>query len=116
MIEFFLRRRVVVNLMSLIFIVAGGYLFFTVKREAFPEVSYDIVSVTTIYPGATPEDVEKLITKPLEDEIRGVSGIDRVESSRTTDPAAPTFDWTSASVPAQFHLFALCPSPELGDN
>ena len=43
-------------------------------------------------------------------------GIDRVESSGTTDPAALAFDSTSASSPTRFRLFALCPSPELGDN
>jgi len=80
MINFFLKRSVVINLLSIFFIVIGGYLFITVKREAFPEITFDIVNVSAVYPGASPEEVERLVTNPIEDELRTVDGIDKVES------------------------------------
>jgi multidrug efflux pump subunit AcrB len=54
---------------------------FTAKREAFPRVEFDFVIVTTIYPGATSEDIEKHITIPIEDKLREVDGIEEISSS-----------------------------------
>ena len=50
------------------------------RREAFPPVDYDIVTVTTIWPSAPTEDVEKFVTIPLEKEIKSISGLDEVNS------------------------------------
>lgn len=80
MIEFFLRRSSFTNLCTLILIAVGAYQFATVKREAFPDVEFDIVMVATVYPGASPEEVERLVTNPVEDALRGISGVNRVES------------------------------------
>jgi len=51
------------------------------NREIFPNVDFDVVSVSTIYPGATPLDVEKLITVPIEKELKEVDGIKEIRSS-----------------------------------
>lgn len=53
---------------------------FKIQREAFPAVSYDIVTVSTIWPGAPTEDVEKFVTIPLEEEIASVSGLQDIDS------------------------------------
>ncbi len=74
------RNRAIVDIFVLAWIVGGLIAFFEIKREFFPAFSVDMVQVLTIYPGATPEDVERLITDPLEDEIVDLSGLDRVES------------------------------------
>lgn len=80
MIEFFLQRRVITNLITVFIVIVGGYQFFTVRREAFPEISFDFVSITTPYPGGSPEEVERLVTNVIEKELRTVDGIDRVQS------------------------------------
>jgi multidrug efflux pump subunit AcrB len=80
MIEFFLKRRVLTNLLTLFIIFVGGWQAYHVRREAFPEVDFDIVTITTPYPGASPEEVERLVTDKIEDELRSVSGIDKVSS------------------------------------
>jgi len=49
--------------------------------EVFPNVSFDVVSITTAYPGATPVDVEKLISVPIEKELRQVDGIKEMRSA-----------------------------------
>jgi len=54
------------------------------NRETFPNVSFDTVSVTTTYPGATPLDVEKLISVPIEKELKEVDGIKEISSSSST--------------------------------
>lgn len=80
MIGFFLRRPVLSNLVTLFLCAVGGYYFFTVRREAFPDIKFDIVLITTPYPGASPEEVETLVTRRIEDQVRAVSGVDRAES------------------------------------
>jgi len=81
--EFSVKNSLLINLISIFILLAG---FFTVyvykiRREAFPEVSYDVVVVTTIYPGAPPQEIEKLITVPIEKELKGVDGIEDMFSS-----------------------------------
>ena len=80
MIEFFLSRRVLTNLITLFVVFVGGWHFVTVRREAFPDFTFDIVTIQTAYPGASPEEVQSLVTKKIEDELRGITGLDKVES------------------------------------
>ncbi len=80
MIEFFLRRPVLSNLITLVLCVVGGYHFFHSRREAFPDIKFDMVLIQTPYPGASPEEVETLVTRKIEDQVRSVSGVDRAES------------------------------------
>lgn len=81
LVEFFLKRSLLVNLICLILIVWGGFLSQTMRREAFPNIKFDIVSVDTIYLGASPQEVEKLITNRIEESIREVDGIKEYRSS-----------------------------------
>ncbi|MGQ0644650.1 MAG: efflux RND transporter permease subunit [Elusimicrobiota bacterium] len=81
MIDFFLSRRVLTTLITFFIVVVGGWQALNVRRVAFPEVEFDMVTVTTAFPGASPEEVERLVTRRIEDQIRAVSGIDRVEST-----------------------------------
>ncbi len=85
MINFFLQRKVLTNLITVFLVTMGVYQFVTIRREAFPEVSFDIVVVTTAYPGASPQEVEMLVTIPIEKELRGINGIDRLESYSLED-------------------------------
>lgn len=55
--------------------IAGIYAAANITRELFPLTELDIISITTIYRNASPEEVENHITIPLEDEIRGIDGI-----------------------------------------
>ncbi len=50
------------------------------NREAFPNVNFDRVSITTIYPGASPDEIEQLVSIPIEKELRSISGLDKVNS------------------------------------
>ena len=81
--EFSVKHSLLVNLISLFILIAGFYTLYIyqIRREAFPEVSYDIVLVSTTYPGAAPEEVEKLVTVPIEKEIKGVDGIEEMQSN-----------------------------------
>ena len=57
------------NLLMMIIIIFGVYAWIVLPRELVPEISFQSATVTTFYPGASSEDVEKLITVPIEDAI-----------------------------------------------
>jgi len=78
--KFSVRNSLLVNLLSILLIIAGLFALSTINREAFPIFSFDIVTVTTIFPGSPAQEVENLITIPLEEEIKGVDGIDEMFS------------------------------------
>ena len=83
LIRYFIKQPMLVNIITLIVLGFGIYSLFFVKREAFPSIDFDTISVFTVYPGASPETVEKLITTPLEDNLQDVDGIKRMQSVST---------------------------------
>ncbi|MFH1653487.1 MAG: efflux RND transporter permease subunit, partial [Pseudomonadota bacterium] len=81
MINFFLQEKRLTLMISLIIVVAGIFCIKLSRREAFPSIDFGAAIITTVYPGATPEDVEELVTQKIEDEIRGIDGLKDVISS-----------------------------------
>lgn len=80
-IQFFLNKKVLVSLIT-IFVVATGILSLTrLKRATYPDVDFDILKITTTYPGASAEDVEVNVTKKIEDEIKTVRDYEKIRSN-----------------------------------
>jgi multidrug efflux pump subunit AcrB len=77
-LEFFVDQGLFVNILTVVIILAGLMTFIQLPREIFPNVSFDIVTVTTVYPGATAQEVENLVTNVVEDKLRGVNGLKEV--------------------------------------
>lgn len=75
------ENRVAVHLSQLLLVVAGVFSYVTMPREIFPEFTRQKVRVTTVYPGASPEDVEELVTVKIEDALDGVDGVEELEST-----------------------------------
>ena len=61
--------------------LAGISAYEACRRRAFPEVVTPEIYVGTPYPGNSPLDIEKLITRPLEKEINAISGVDEINST-----------------------------------
>ena len=64
-----------------IIIVSGLYSYLTVPKESFPEVVIPEVFIGTPYPGNSPSNIEKLVTRPLEKEINTITGVDEITST-----------------------------------
>ena len=81
--EFSVKHSLFVNLISVFIVIAGLFTLYVYKinREAFPDISFDWVIVSTAYPGAPPEEIEKLVTVPIEKELKGVDGIEEMQST-----------------------------------
>lgn len=76
-----LKRPVTTVLVVICLIVFGLSSILSSKLELFPEMNYPILTISTIYQGASPEDVNDLIGKPIEDEVATLSGIKNIQST-----------------------------------
>jgi len=81
MINFVMKNKFAVWIMTIIVVVAGLYSGTTMKMEQMPDINMPLISVTTIYPGATPAEVEEKVTKPIEQAVQNVAGVELVMSS-----------------------------------
>ena len=80
LVEFSVRNRVLVNLLTLFVLGTGLVTYFQMPRELFPEFSRQAVQIVTTFLGASPEEVEKLITAPIEEEVAEIDGLDELLS------------------------------------
>lgn len=71
---------VFVNLLLLLILVGGVGSWMTSNQEVFPSFDLNLVSITTSYPRASPEEIEKTVTIPIENAIEGVEGVDEIVS------------------------------------
>ncbi|QJA05352.1 efflux RND transporter permease subunit [Thermosulfurimonas marina] len=79
-ITWFIKNQVAANLLLLL-ILAGGLLsLLTMKVELFPEVSPDQIQISVEYRGASPQEIEESVIRPIEERIASLSGIDRIVS------------------------------------
>ena len=78
-----IKRPVFATMFILSFVVLGIVSMTRLGIDLFPEVNFPFVNVSVIYPGAAPEEVETLVTEPIEDAIAGINGVKRVISTST---------------------------------
>lgn len=76
-----LNNKTSVFVLTFIILLAGLGSYISMPRESFPEVVIPQIYVGTPYPGNSPLDIEKLITRPLEKEIKTITGIDKLTST-----------------------------------
>ncbi len=80
-IEFSIGNPVIVNLVVLLILISGVIAFVGMKRELFPGFSRSVIRIETTYRGASPEEVEELITAKIEDRVRNVDGVNEMLST-----------------------------------
>ncbi|MBN2039072.1 MAG: efflux RND transporter permease subunit [Spirochaetes bacterium] len=79
-INYFLTHHRITNMFILLLFMAGIFSLFSIKREILPEISFDIVQIRTVYPGASPEDVELYVTDKIEERMLEVENIKKISS------------------------------------
>ena len=81
LIRWFVSNKVVSNLLMVLIIVTGATTIPMLKMEVFPEIDLNIISVSAVYPGATPSDVEEAICIKIEERLQGLDGVKKVTSN-----------------------------------
>ncbi len=81
LISWFARNSVVANLTMFVIVAAGAITLTDLKKEVFPEISLDMVTVEVVYRGAAPEEVEEAVCVRIEEAVQGIDGIKKMTST-----------------------------------
>ena len=80
-----IEHRTVIYVIMALFFILGISSYFSMPREAFPEINDTKVFVSTVYPGNTAEDIERIVTDPLEEALKGVPNMVEIHSTSSED-------------------------------
>ncbi len=83
LIEGALRNRVLPNLILVGLLLSGVFAMFNLTVKNFPDISTGAVSITVPYPGATPQEASDGVVQPVENAIRSIEGIRRIDARAT---------------------------------
>ena len=76
-----ITRPVFILMVISAMVILGLVSFSRLNAELFPSINFPVVTVVTTYSGASPDDVDRLVTQPLQDAIAGIANIDVLQSS-----------------------------------
>ena len=95
MIRFSVRRPITISMLIGVLVVMGLVSLQKLGLDLLPELSFPSVSVVTTYPGVSPEDIEEMITKPVEEAVATVSGVKKLTSMSMEGLSVVTveFNW-----------------------
>ena len=80
-ISWFAQNHVAANLLMAGILIGGLMTAPRIKQTIMPDFEFNRVSVTVVYPGSSPEEIEKSVTIRIEEEIEDVEGIEEITSS-----------------------------------
>lgn len=80
-----LKNKTTVYIFTALMIFFGIFSYNQMPREAMPEIVIPYIFIQTIYPGNSPVDIENLITRPIEQELKGLKGVKKITSSSYQD-------------------------------
>ena len=80
-IDFTLRQKVVLNMVFVLLILIGAFVMLRMPVERYPNIEFGKMYINTFLPGASPEDVETLVTKEIEDALEDVEDLSYVRST-----------------------------------
>jgi len=80
-------NRTAIYIIAILISLFGYIKFTTLPKEQFPDVVFPTISVTTVYVGNSPKDIENLVTRPIEKQLKGISGakVNKITSTSQTD-------------------------------
>lgn len=79
--EFFISRPVLSTALSLLILFAGLFAIFKLPLRLFPKIDSPVISISTVYPGASPQVVQSYITSLIQNAIEGIDGVNTITSS-----------------------------------
>lgn len=89
-----------VYILTLFITLLGFYSYNTIPKEQFPEIVIPTILVNTVYPGTSPEDIENLVTRPIEKQLKGIAGVKKITSNSLQDYSSIAIEFnTDVPVP-----------------
>ena len=93
-IEKFVAYPIYANLIIAIFVAAGGFSLYLMKKSFFPETESRYINIGVFYPGASPVEMEEGVTSRIEEAVRGLIGIKEITSTSSENRASITIETT----------------------
>jgi len=90
-----INNRTAIYFATLILAFMGYTAYNNLPKEQFPEVKFPSIIVQTIYPGTSPENMENLVSKPIEKQLTGITGIKKVTSNSFQDFSVITAEFNT---------------------
>lgn len=78
-------NKSVIYVLTIFITLAGVFSYISIPKEKFPDIVIPTIYVSTIYPGSSPKDIENLVTKNLEKQIKSISGVKKLTSNSVQD-------------------------------
>jgi multidrug efflux pump len=93
--ELCIKRPVLATVMSLLIVLVGVISFLRLTVREYPKIDSPVVSVRTVYKGASPQVIESQVTQPLEDSISGIEGVKTLKSVSREEVSQITVEFVS---------------------
>ena len=92
---FAVHRPIFTVMVTLIVIILGGVALMRLPIDLMPDITFPTLSISTEYENASPEEIEELVTRPIEEAISAVPGVEEISSASTegVSNVRPTFSW-----------------------
>lgn len=91
-IAYFIKYPVAVNIIIIAFVILGYFGFSTLKSSFFPLTRAKFITINVVYPGASPQEIEEGVVLKIEDNLKGLVGVDRVTSTSSENAASITVE------------------------
>ena len=96
-----INNRMTTFVLIAIVLIGGLISYLGLPRESFPEIIESKIFVSSIFPGNAAEDVEKLVTKPLEEELNNITGVTKITSNSLQDYSIITVEFEESITPEE---------------
>src|SRR5688572_28944091 len=80
-----INNRTAIFVLTIIITFAGMSTYNSLPKESFPEIVLPKIFISTIYPGTSPENMENLVTKPIEKQMKSIAGVKKITSNSYQD-------------------------------
>jgi HAE1 family hydrophobic/amphiphilic exporter-1 len=93
-VDLSIKRPIFITCIVTVMLAVGYWSMSKLGVDLFPNVTFPVVTVSTPYPGASPAEIETLVSKPIEDEVSTISGIKRLSSINTEGVSTVVAEFT----------------------
>jgi multidrug efflux pump len=97
MVGWLAQNRTTVYIFTFIIFVAGIGIYSSLPKEQFPDIVVPQMVIQTVYAGTTPSDIENTINKPIEKQIKSITGVKRVKSNALQDISVIIVEFNTSS-------------------
>ncbi|QDP00159.1 efflux RND transporter permease subunit [Thalassotalea sp. PS06] len=94
------RTRSVV-LIFILLLLAGGATYYSIPKESNPDITIPVIYVSMIHDGISPEDAERMLVRPMENELKSIEGVDEMRSNASEGYASVTLEFVAGLDPKE---------------